>query len=214
MQDLRSRSEQTNCYIALFNTIMVDVHSLSCVPSHFRYLIQQLEPPQLPVLIRDRIMKRMRPDIPPEAVETNSQTCSLGTSHFEDTCRHSQTSIRSDDLGACNPLRQFTSFASSELCSSLETARVGCIDFADLFAGAIGESHGGTEVCVEVTVSLQDIELVCGTFFVLGESVSNCRCCYQVVHLRRPRRAMHVCLLQYTWMQSAVRPVQCPGRSC
>jgi hypothetical protein len=71
---------------------------ISSIPGRFWHLVQQCEPPQFPILVADRIMERVRSDISPESVQSDSRTGCSCTSHFEEPRSDSQASISCHNL--------------------------------------------------------------------------------------------------------------------
>jgi hypothetical protein len=112
-------------------------------------------------------MQRMCPNIPPESIQAHFLTRGLCTRDFKYARGDAQPSIGRDDFDACNPLCQFSSFASSKLCTVLEVATISGVDCVNLFTGAICEGRGGTQVCVEIAVAFENVELVCCPLFIL-----------------------------------------------
>lgn len=65
--------------------------------------------PQLPVLIRHRIMQRMRSDIPPVPIQAHLQRRSASPRHLEHAIAHPQCGIGAKHLDASNPFRDLSS---------------------------------------------------------------------------------------------------------
>jgi hypothetical protein len=61
----------------------------SGIPRRLWNLIQQFQSPQFSILIRNGVVQRMRPDIPPEPVQAHLLACSLCTRDFEYARRNS-----------------------------------------------------------------------------------------------------------------------------
>jgi hypothetical protein len=116
----------------------------------------------------------MRPHISPEPIEAHLLARGFGTSHLEDARSHPQTSVCSDHFCTSHPLCEFTALACSELGSSVEIARVGCIDAVGLLACTVCESYGGTKVSVKVAVALEDVEFIGCAVLILAACQRRC----------------------------------------
>lgn len=136
----------------------------SSIPSRLRNLVQELIPPKLPVLVRDGIVERVRPDVPPEAIQPDLGGRRLGASDLEDPRGHPEPRVRRDDLDAGDPLRQLAALAGRQLVALGLVLLVHALrDQADL----VREGLGRAEVGVEVAVLGEDVELVGGFLLVL-----------------------------------------------
>jgi hypothetical protein len=134
------------------------------IPSWFRHFIQQHKPPQLPILIANRIVKRMRPDIPPVPIQSHAGTRCPGTRHLKDPCSDSQPRIRRHDLHRRDPFCRFAALARGDvpLLGPRGVYR------GDDLAGSVGKGLGGAEVRVEVPVALEDVEFIRGFVLVVA----------------------------------------------
>jgi hypothetical protein len=106
-------------------------------------------------------------DVPPESIQAYLLTRSLCTRDFKHTRGDAQRSVSCDNLDTCNPLRQFSSFLWSELCTGIKITTILGVDCVDLVPRAVYERGGGTQVCVEIAVAFENVELVCGFVFFL-----------------------------------------------
>lgn len=135
-----------------------------CVPSRLWHLIEELESPQLTILISHRIMKRVGADVPPEPVQASLCGCRPGARHLEHACRHSQSRVRRHHLGTCHPFGKLTPLARRQ---GRSVFRVLAVYPGRLRAGSVDQGLGCSEMCQEVSVSAQNVELVRCFFFVL-----------------------------------------------
>jgi hypothetical protein len=82
-------------------------------------------------------MQRVRPNIPPESIQTYSLTRRFRACHLEDSRSNSQAGVRCDDLDACDPLRQLTSLSRRQLSTDVRITCVFIEDSIDFLACAI-----------------------------------------------------------------------------
>lgn len=136
----------------------------SSIPGRLRNLVEELITPEFPILVRDGIVERVRPDVPPEAIQPDLGGCRLGAGDLEDPRGHPKPSVRRDDLDAGDPLRQLAALARRQLVAlGLVLLVYALRDQADL----VRESLGRAEMGVEVAVLGEDVELVGGFLLVL-----------------------------------------------
>lgn len=109
-------------------------------------------------------MKGVSPNIPPETVQPHLRGCGFGACDFEDARRDTQSCVGRDNLDTGHPLGQLASLACCKLLSLLRILTVYRVHNQ---AYLVGEGFGCTEMGEEVAVGGEDIELVCGPFFVL-----------------------------------------------
>ncbi len=105
----------------------------------------------------------MRPDIPPEPVQSDSRTGSPCSGDFKDTTGYSETCVCRHYLCRSNPLCHVTSFTGCDV--ALIGPRL--VDACDGFAGPVRQRFRSPEVCLEVAVPLEDVELVGCLVFVV-----------------------------------------------
>lgn len=123
----------------------------SSIPSRLGHLIQDLKPPQLPILIRHRIVQSMRPNISPKAIKSILLRRRPRTQHFKNPRRHLQTRIRRHHLRTRNPLRDFPSLSGRQRFALFAESR---IDGSDLGTGEVVEGFVGADVSCEIAVAL------------------------------------------------------------
>lgn len=135
-----------------------------CVPRRRGVLMQEHIPPQLAVLIGHRIVQCVGSDISPVSVESNFECSCSSSSHFKDSGGDSKSNICGDHLDTCNPFGNLAACICSE---SRPIGRVLTVKCSQLVTCTISQSLGGSKVCEEVPVSLEDVELVGRGFFVV-----------------------------------------------
>ena len=97
--------------------------------------MQKHIPPQLPILIRHRIMQRMRSDIPPVPIQAHLQRRSPSPRHFEHTIANPQRGIGAKHLDAGHPFRDLSSLLG---CQGRPVRRMACIESGELVACSVG----------------------------------------------------------------------------
>lgn len=102
-------------------------------------------------------MQRVRPNITPEAIQTDPGGGGLGTSHLEDARSDPQTSVGSDDLDAGYPLGQLAALPDGQL---VPLRGVLGIDRVHDQASFIGQGLSSTEMSEEVAVCGEDVKLL------------------------------------------------------
>lgn len=110
-------------------------------------------------------MKRMRPNIPPEPIKSDSRPRSTSTGDLEYPRRHPEPGIRRNNLCTRDLFCKLASFLGCEGCAVLP---VGGVEVGCEGAGTVGESCCGAEMGVEVAVGGEDVEFVGGFFFVVA----------------------------------------------
>lgn len=100
-------------------------------------------------------MQRMRPHIPPEAIQPNLPRRRPRTRNLKNPRRNSKRLIRRHNLDTGDPLRNLAALRSCEI--ALHTS--GLVDGVDFCAGDIGKRFCGAQVCEEGAVALQDVGL-------------------------------------------------------
>lgn len=103
-------------------------------------------------------MQRMRPDIPPEAIQPHLPGRRPRARRFKHPPRDPQGRIGRHDLDARDPLRDLSPLRRRDV--SLR-AVVG-VDVGDFGAGEVGEGFGGAEVREEGAVAREDVGFGCG----------------------------------------------------
>ena len=91
--------------------------------------------PQLPILIRHRIMQRMRSDIPPVPIQAHLQRRSPSPRHLEHAIADSQRGIGAKHLDAGHPFRDLSSLLG---CQGRPVRRMACIESGELVACSVG----------------------------------------------------------------------------
>jgi hypothetical protein len=86
----------------------------SSIPRWLRNLIKQLETPQLPILIRYRVMQCMRPDIAPEPIDPKFRLGGSSTSSLKNPRGDSEAGVSGHDFGTSNFLCQFSTSTCSK----------------------------------------------------------------------------------------------------
>ena len=109
----------------------------------------------------------MRPNVPPKPIQTYSRTRRFRACDLKHPGSDPQARIRCNDLDACNPFRQLTPLSRREFPTSIQIASVFVQDGIDFLACEVCQCRCGAEVGVEVPVAFEDVEFVCGFFFVL-----------------------------------------------
>lgn len=135
------------------------------VPRNRRQLMQEYISPQLPVLVSYRIMKRVSSHISPEPVQADLQRCRPCPCDLKHPRSNPQPGVSGDHLDTGYPFGDLSSLLRRE---GRPVCRVTAIKRSKPLAGSISQRLAGAEVREEVTVSLEDIELVRGRDFVIA----------------------------------------------
>lgn len=112
---------------------------------------------KLSILVSNRIMQRVRANIPSKSVQADRLRGSLCPRHFKDTTRDPQTRVCCYNFDACDPLCQLTTLLRSQ---SGTTGGVGSVNHRDLRACAVCQSLSGAERGEEVAITLEDVEFI------------------------------------------------------
>lgn len=106
-------------------------------------------------------MQRMRPNIPPKAIQPDLRPRRPTPRHLKHAARHTQARIRGDHLHARHQLRELAPLARVQLPPVVAVGVVvGGVELGGERAGAVGQRVGGGQVRVEVAVALEHVELL------------------------------------------------------
>lgn len=110
-------------------------------------------------------MKGVRPEISPEAIQSNLQARGTRSRDLEHTIGDPKSDISCDDLDTGDPLSNLSSFLGSQGGPVGSIAGMKC---TELLARSVGEGFCSAEVREEVTVALENIEFVCCGLFIVA----------------------------------------------
>lgn len=120
------------------------------------HLIQQNILSNLAILVRNRIMQRVCPNISPEAVEAHLSARRTASSYFEYASGDPKRSVSRHHLGAGHPLRSLTSLPLSDT-SLLAMLLVHRRNFS---SSTIGQCLSCSEMSEEVAVAFENVEFL------------------------------------------------------
>lgn len=128
-------------------------------------LVQEHVPPQLAVLIGHRIVECVGSDVSPISIKPDFERGCPSARHFKDARGDSKPDVGGRHFDTCNPLGNLPAFFGSE---SRPIGRVPAVERSELITCTISQGLSGSEVCEEVPISLKNVELVGGGFFVVA----------------------------------------------
>lgn len=98
-------------------------------------------------------MQRVRPDVPPEAIQPHLPRRRPRPRHLKHAPRDPQRRVRRHNLHAGDPLRQLPPLR----CRDVSLCAVVDVDVRDLGASDVGQGLGGAEVGEEGAVAGDDV---------------------------------------------------------
>lgn len=128
-------------------------------------LVQEHVPAQLAVLIGHRIVECVGSDVSPISIKPDFERGCPSARHFEDARGDSKPNVGGGHFDTCNPFGYLPAFFRSE---SRPIGRVLAVESSELITYTISQGLSGSEVCEEVPISLKNVELVGGGFFVVA----------------------------------------------
>lgn len=121
------------------------------VPGWLWNLLEQMESSELPILVSNRVMQGMCPDVSPETVQGYFRRCRLRTGHFEDTRGNAKTRVGGRHFDTGYPLSHLTTSLGGDLHPAVKVSRV-FINSIDFSTSAIRQCCGGAEVGKEIAI--------------------------------------------------------------
>ena len=112
------------------------------VPGWLWNFLQQKESSELPVLVSNRVMQCMCPNISPETVQGYFRCGRLRTGQFEDTRGNTKASVSSRHFDTGDPFSRLTTRLSGDLGSALKISSP-FVDRIDFSTGAVCQRCGG-----------------------------------------------------------------------
>ena len=123
------------------------------IPGRLEHLSLQNTPPQLLLLVGNRIMQCMRPHIPPKPAQPHLRRPRPRPRDFKTPAGHPERRIRSDNLDARHPLCHLTTLGGGHV----PLLPVGEVNVANFLAGDVSKGFGGAEVCEKGATAPQDV---------------------------------------------------------